>query len=244
MRLANKTVLITGGGTGIGRAIAELFSNEGAKVAISGRRSEKLDEVVQMITTSGGDAIAIPGDVSDEESAKQMVIAPINQWNRLDILVNNAGVVERSDLHETPTEKWDLVMNVNVKGIYLVCKYAIPQMIEGGGGSIINIASISGIVGQNERHAYNASKGAVVNLTRAMAISYGPQNIRVNAVSPAAVDTPMARSIMESSGKTWEQMVDTFVKNYAIKRVGQPIDIAYGCLYLASDESSWVTGSD
>ena len=216
MRLANKTALITGGGTGIGRAIAELFAKEGAKIAISGRRSEKLDEVVQMITTSGGDAIAIPGDVSDEESAKQMIMAPIDHWNRLDILVNNAGVVERSDLHETTTEKWDLVMNVNVKGIYLVCKYAIPHMIKGGGGSIIHIASVSGIVGQKEQHVYNASKGAVVNLTRAMALSYGPQNIRVNAVSPAAVDTPMARSIMEKTGKSWEQMVESFVKNYAI----------------------------
>jgi NAD(P)-dependent dehydrogenase (short-subunit alcohol dehydrogenase family) len=117
-------------------------------------------------------------------------------------------------------------------------------MIEGGGGSIINIASISGIVGQKQRHVYNASKGAVVNLTRAMAISYGPQNIRVNAVSPAAVDTPLARSISKATGKSWEQMVESFVKTYAIKRVGQPIDIAYGCLYLASDEASWVTGAN
>jgi len=242
MRLKNKIALITGGGTGIGRATAELFAKEGAKIAISGRRTEKLEEVIQSITTNGGEAIAIPGDVTNEQSAKQMVMAPIGRWKRLDILVNNAGVIERADLHEIPAEKWDLVMDVNVKGIYLVSKFMIPQMIEGEGGSIINIASISGIIGQKKQHVYNAAKAAVVNLTRAMAVSYGPYNIRVNAISPAAVDTPMARSLTEDTGESWEELTKSFIKNYALKRIGQPIDIAYGCLYLASDESSWVTG--
>jgi len=242
MRLANKIALITGGGTGIGQATAELFAKEGAKVAISGRRSEKLNEVVQSIIDKGGDAIAIPGDVIIEDDAKRMVYDTINRWKRLDILVLNAGVIKRKEIHETTPDEWDYMMDINVKGIYLVSKYAIPEMIKGGGGSIINMASISGIIGQHDAHTYSASKGAVVNLTRAMAISYGPQNIRVNAVSPATVDTPMPRSRLETSNKPWEEWEEFFANQYPLKRIGQPIDVAYGCLYLASDESSWVTG--
>ena len=244
MRLVNKVALITGGGTGIGRAIAELFAKEGAKVAISGRRAEKLEEVIQTITANGGEAIAIPGDVTNEEAAKQMVMAPIDRWKRLDVLVNNAGMGELADLHETTPEQWDLVMDVNVRGIYRICKYAIPEMIKAGGGSIIHIASVSGIVGHKKLHVYCASKGAVINLTRAMAISYGPQNIRVNAVSPGTVNTPLTRSGLEETGKTWDELVESLIPEYALKRLGQPIDIAYGCLYLASDESSWVTGTN
>ena len=244
MRLRNKVALITGGGTGIGRAIAELFAQAGAKVVISGRRAEKLDEVIQTITDNGGTAIGFPSDVTDEEAAKQMVMAPLDRWNRLDVLVNNAGVGELADLHETTLEQWDLVMDVNVRGIYLTCKYAIPEMIKAGGGSIIQIASVSGIVGQKKLHAYCASKGAVINLTRAMAISYGPLNIRVNSVSPATVDTPLIRSGLEETGRTWGEFEEFLIPEYPLKRLGQPIDIAYGCLYLASDESSWVTGTN
>ncbi|MFX0199243.1 MAG: SDR family NAD(P)-dependent oxidoreductase [Candidatus Hodarchaeota archaeon] len=242
MRLSNKVALITGGGTGIGRATAKLFAKEGAKVAISGRRAEKLDEVIQIINSNNGKAIAIPGDVTKEEEAKKMVMTPITHWHRLDILVNNAGVIDRTQIHETSSENWDLVIDVNVKGIYLICKYAIPEMIKFGGGSIINIASVSGLRGQNDAHAYSAAKGAVVNLARALAISYGPQNIRVNTVCPALVDTAMPRTRLKE-GQTWEEMVPIWAQDYPLRRIGQPIDIAYGCLYLASDEASWVTGA-
>ncbi len=241
MRLLNKIVLITGGGTGIGKAIAELFAKEGAKIAISGRRADKLLEVVQMITKDGREAIAIPGNITKEEDVKEMVMTTISQWNRLDILINNAGVIDRTQIHETTSENWDLVLDVNVKGIYFTCKYAIPEMIKFGGGSIINIASVSGLRGQNDAHAYSAAKGAVVNLTRALAISYGPQNIRVNTVCPALVDTAMPRTRLKG-GQTWEEMVSIWAQDYPLRRIGQPIDIAYGCLYLVSEEASWVTG--
>ncbi|MFQ6124573.1 MAG: SDR family NAD(P)-dependent oxidoreductase [Candidatus Heimdallarchaeota archaeon] len=242
MRLPDKVALITGGGTGIGRATAELFAKEGAKVAISGRRATKLEEVVHKISKSGGEALAIPGDITKEEDVKKMVMTTIANWHRLDILVNNAGVIDRTQIHETSTENWDLVLDVNVKGIYFTCKYAIPKMIKFGGGSIINIASVSGLRGQNDAHAYSAAKGAVVNLTRALAISYGPQNIRVNTVCPALVETAMPRTRLKE-GQTWEEMVPIWANDYPLRRIGQPIDIAYGCLYLASDEASWVTGT-
>ena len=135
MRLAGKVALITGGGTGIGRATAELFANEGAKVAISGLHIEDLENVVQSITKHGGEAIAIPGDVTNEDSAKKMVITPIDRWKRLDILVNNAGVIKRVELHETASDDWDHMMNTNVKGIYLLSKFTIPVMINHGGGA-------------------------------------------------------------------------------------------------------------
>ncbi|MFQ5820360.1 MAG: SDR family NAD(P)-dependent oxidoreductase [Candidatus Heimdallarchaeota archaeon] len=241
MRLPDKVALITGGGTGIGRATAELFAKEGAKVAISGRRAIKLEEVVHTITESGGEAIAIPGDITIEEDVKKMVMTPIAHWNRLDILVNNAGVIDRTQIHESSSEKWDLVIDVNVKGIYYISKHAIPEMIKFGDGSIINIASVSGLRGQVDAHAYSAAKGAVVNLTRALAISYGPQNIRVNTVCPALVETAMPLTRLKE-GQTWEEMVPIWAQSYPLRRIGQPIDIAYGCLYLASEEASWVTG--
>jgi NAD(P)-dependent dehydrogenase (short-subunit alcohol dehydrogenase family) len=241
MRLSNKVALITGGGSGIGRATAELFAKEGAKVAISGRRVEKLEEVLQTITASGGEAIAIPGNVTDEEAVKKMVLTPIARWKRLDILVNNVGVIDRMRTHEISPEQWDLIMTVNVKGVLFTSKYAIPQMIKFGGGSIINMASVSGFIGQEDSHVYSASKGAVINLTRAMAISYGPQNIRVNAVCPATIRTDMTLTKLKK-GETLEEMIPIWANLYPLHRIGSPMDVAYGCLYLASDEASWVTG--
>ncbi len=132
-------------------------------------------------------------------------------------------------------------MLINVKGIYFTSKYAIPEMIKFGGGSIINIASVSGLRGQNDAHAYSAAKGAVVNLTRALAISYGPKKIRVNTVCPGLVETAMPLTRLKE-GQTWEEMVPIWAQGYPLGRIGQPIDIAYGCLYLASDEAAWVTG--
>lgn len=242
MRLSNKVALITGGGTGIGRATAELFGKEGAKVAVTGRRADKLEEVVQTIISNGGEAISIPGDVTKEEATKQMVLAPIAHWKRLDFLVNSAGVIDRMQTHEIPQEKWDLVMDVNVKGLHFTCKYAIPQMIKFGGGSIINVSSVSGFIGQPDSHAYSAAKGATINLTRAMAISYGPVNIRVNAICPGMVKTPMSETKLKK-GETFEEMIPIWTELYPLRRIGKPMDIANGCLYLASDEASWVTGT-
>lgn len=241
MRLKDKVALITGGGTGIGRAIAELFAREGAKVAVSGRRADKLEKVVQTIHASGGAAMAIPGDVTDDNNAKEMVSKPIQKWHQLDILVNNAAVIDRSQVHDSSPEKWEFVMNVNVTGIRYLSKYIIPEMIKRGGGSIINISSLSGLTGQNDAHSYSASKGAVISLSKAMASTYAPHNIRVNIVSPALIETPMPQTKLKE-GENWVEKAQEWGKEYPLGRIGRPMDIAYGCLYLASDEAEWVTG--
>ncbi len=242
MRLANKVALITGGGTGIGRATAELFAQEGAKVAISGRRVEKLNEVVSHITSNGGEAIAVPGDVTNEIDVKSMVSQPITRWNRLDILICNAAVIDRAQTHESTLNNWDHVMNVNVRGVFLISKHVIPEMIRFGGGSIVIISSVSGLLGQSDAHSYSTSKGAILSLARSQASSYGSDNIRVNAICPALVETPMPHSRLKE-GESWDERVTEWAKDYPLGRIGQPMDIAYGCLYLASDEAAWVSGT-
>jgi len=165
----------------------------------------------------------------------------IQDWQRLDILVNNAGVIDRSQIHDSSPEKWDFVMNVNVKGIHYLCKYAIPEMIKRGGGASINISSLSGLTGQTDAHSYSASKRAVISLSKAMASSYAPHNIRVNIVSLALIETPMPRTKLKE-GESWAEKTTEWGKDYPMGRIGRPINIAYRCLYLASDEAAWVTG--
>ncbi|MEZ4701269.1 MAG: SDR family oxidoreductase [Rhodothermales bacterium] len=245
MRLQNKTALVTGGGTGIGRAIAERFVGEGARVAISGRRQEQIDETVAALRRAGGDAIGIQGDVSVEADAARMVETVIEHWGRLDVLVNNAAtIVSRTPLGDTPVEAWDRMMDINVRGVFLVCRAALPAMTQAGGGAIVNIASVAGHRGQPTNAAYSTTKGAVLNLTRSLAADYGPHGVRVNSVSPALVETEMARTRLKP-GESWdERAVREWVPNYPIGRLGRPEDIANGVLFLASDEASWITGID
>jgi NAD(P)-dependent dehydrogenase (short-subunit alcohol dehydrogenase family) len=244
MRLKDKVALITGGGTGMGRATAELFAREGAKVAVSGRRKEKLEETVAAITSQGGEALAIPGDVSRHEDARQMVMETIARWGQLDILINNAGAIDRTKVADSTEEDWDRIMAINVKAIFLTSKYAIPQMIRQGGGCIINVSSISALRGQTDAHSYSAAKAAVCNLTKAMAVDYAPYNIRVNAVLPGLVETEISRTRLKP-GQTWQEMAEKhWIPLYPLKRLGTPEDIAKGILYLVSDDASWVTGID
>ncbi len=243
LRLKDKVVLITGGGTGIGRATALIFAKEGAKVAVTGRRKEPLKETVSAIESSGGKAIMVEGDVSTVEDAAEMVNQTVKAFDRIDILVNNAGVnYKPGGTVETDEDGWDVVMNINAKGDYLVSRYAVPEMEKAGGGSIINVASIFGLVGYPKALAYCASKGAVTNLTRSMALELAEKNIRVNCVCPGVVDTPMAREWIERHGD-YETVVKKILADYPIARIGRPDDIAYACLYLASDDASWVTGA-
>ncbi len=242
MRLKDKVALVTGGGTGIGRATALVFAKEGARVTVTGRRKGPLEETVSEIESSGRQAIMVQGDVSVAKDAAEMVNKTVKAFGRLDVLVNNAGVSYKPGRTvETDEDGWDVVMDINVKGIYLLSRSAAPEM-EKAGGSIVNIASIFGLVGYPRAVAYCASKGAVVNLTRSMALDLAEKGIRVNCICPGVVDTPMIMNWVERYG-SYETVVKEVSAQHPLGRMGEPEDIAYACLYLASDEASWVTGA-
>ena len=242
MRLKDRIALVTGGGTGIGRAIAERFVQEGARVAVSGRRAERLAEVAGEL----GEAILpVRADVTNEQDVERMVREVLDRWGRIDILVNNAATItSRTALLDTPVEAWDHMHDVNVRGVFLVCKAVLPHMIERRAGAIINIASVSGQRGQPGNCAYSTTKGAVMNLTRSIAVDYGAHGIRANSISPALVRTEMAETRLKP-GEDWdERAAREWIPNYPLGRLGRPEDIAAGALYLASDDAAWVSGID
>ena len=242
MRLANKVALITGGGTGIGAATARVMAKEGASVAVTGRRIKPLEAVVTSIEDSGGQALALPGDVTTSQDCQQSVDETIKRFGQLHILVNNAGTSAVGTALETATEDWHRVIDTNVTGTFLMCRLALPHIIEAGGGSIVNISSVSGIRGNKERAAYNASKGAVCNLTKSLAVDFGAKGVRVNAVLPGLVETDMPKHFMTLDGRPWEDVVAAALPKYPLGRIGKPEEVAYCALFLASDEAAWITG--
>ena len=240
--LNGKVALITGGASGIGRATAILFAQEGAAVAVIDINAEQGQAVVQEIESQGGRAIFILCDVTRAEDCRRAVDTLLELLGRLDILFNNAGIIRRADVVELTEAEWDQVMAVNVKSIFLMSKYAVPVMIKAGGGSIINTGSGWGLKGGRNAVSYCASKGAVVNMTRAMAIDYGPQKIRVNCICPGDTDTPMLRN----EANQLDQPIDQFLAEAAdrpLRRYAQPVEIARAVLYLASNASSYMTGA-
>ena len=240
--LTGKKALITGGASGIGRATAILFAQEGGAVAVVDINAEQGQAVVQEIESQGGRAIFILCDVTRAEDCRRAVDTLLELLGRLDILFNNAGIIRRADVVELTEAEWDQVMAVNVKSIFLMSKYAVPVMIKAGGGSIINTGSGWGLKGGRNAVSYCASKGAVVNMTRAMAIDYGPQKIRVNCICPGDTDTPMLRN----EANQLDQPIDQFLAEAAdrpLRRYAQPMEIAQAVLYLASDASSYMTGA-
>ncbi len=237
MRLENKVAIVTGGGSGIGQAIAILFAKEGAKVVVAGRRLEVLQTTVAEIEKLGGEALAVTTDVSSFSSVQNLIQKTLEKFGKIDILVNNAGIYLPGDAVSTTEEDWDKVLAIDAKGTFLCSKAALPSMVKQGKGKIVNTASIAGWVGFEGSTAYCAAKGAVVNLTREMALDYGPKNININAIAPGIIETDMTQGFLKD-----ENAKKAFLAKTPMGRIGRPLDIAYAALYLASDESDFVTG--
>ena len=240
MRLAGKVALISGGARGMGAAEARLFAHEGAKVVIADVLETAARQVAADIESAGGAALAVRLDVTREAEWQEAVATAERRFGALHILVNNAGVGSHGKVEDASVEDWDRVMDINAKGVFLGSKAAIPAMRRAGGGSIINISSQLGLVGvDNSSPQYQASKGAVRLLTKATAIQYAAEGIRANSVHPGPVETPMTEA-RRSDPRAYALTVSRI----PLGRYGQPSDVANGVLYLASDESAWVTGSE
>lgn len=238
-RLDGKVALITGGGVGIGEAIARLFAQEGAAVVITGRRKDVLELVVGEVQQSKGRALAVAGSVADEAHVRSAVSQAVRTFGKLNILINNAGIGSfGKTLHETDDATWDELLAINLTGVFRMTRVAVPEMIKAGGGSIVNISSIAGLVGIPLSAAYSATKGALNALTRCVAIDYAKQGIRCNVVCPGLVETPMAADLIEDQTRLAQVMAA-----YPLGRPGTADEVAKLVLYLASDESAWVTGS-
>lgn len=235
--LKEKVAIVTGAGSGIGRAIAQVFGKENAKVVVSDYNEKNGQETAKLIKSVGGKAIFSKCDVSQLSQVRNMVKVAIKEFGRLDILVNNAGVYLPHDALGTSDQEWQKTIDVDLKGVWLCSKTAIPEMLKAGKGKIINIASIAGFVGFQNSAAYCAAKGGVVNLTREMALDYGPKKINVNAIAPGVIKTAMTKSMLVD-----KKMADQLLTNIPIGRFGEPEDIAYLALYLASEQSDFVTG--
>jgi len=241
MQLGGKVALITGGASGIGRATALLFAREGATVVIADVNPETGQQAVQEIMREGGRALFETVDAKVAEDCRRVVARAIRELGRIDVLFNNAGIIRRATILELSEEDWDRVMDVNVKAIYLLSREVIPHMEKQGAGSIINTASGWGLAGGAKAAVYCASKGAVVLLTKAMAIDHGPR-IRVNCICPGDTDTGMLRSEAAQLGEDSREFLAGSAKR-PLGRVGKPEEIAQAVLYLASDASSFVTGT-
>ena len=239
MRLENKVALISGGARGMGAVEAKLFAEEGAKVIIGDMLEDEGRKVEAEINEAGGECVFVRLDVTNEASWQEAVATAVQRFGKLDILINNAGIFRTSPVEETSSTEWDQVMDINAKGVFLGVKAAIPAMREAGGGSIINLSSVAGLVGAAYSSAYSASKGAVRLFTKSTAIQYATDGVRCNSIHPGVIQTDMTKEAIADSQFKAQRLDPT-----PLARLGQPEDVAYGALYLASDESSFVTGAE
>jgi NAD(P)-dependent dehydrogenase (short-subunit alcohol dehydrogenase family) len=242
MRLEGKVCIVTGGGSGIGRATCLLFAQEGARIAVADKRKEAADAVAAECAAEGAQALALAVDVAKDVDCGRMVEETVKRFGRLDVLVNNAGYGFAGTVVDTDERAWDDLMAVNVRGVFLCSKHAIPAMAANGGGAIVNTASVVAAVGIRNRAAYCASKGAVAALTRAIAIDHVAEGIRCNAVAPGTIDTPYFEEILRKSPVAADSR-KALEARQLLGRLGTPEEIAAGILFLASDESRFATGS-
>ncbi|QQZ10083.1 SDR family NAD(P)-dependent oxidoreductase [Heyndrickxia vini] len=238
-RLNGKVAIITGAASGQGAVEAKLFAKEGAKVVATDINEQALQNVISDIEAAGGEAIAIKHNVVNEEEWANVITKAVEAFGKIDVLVNNAGIAPSTPLEQTSLDDWHKAMDINMTSVFLGTKLVVPAMRKAGGGSIINISSMAGLVGTGAANAYPASKGAVRIFTKASAVEFSKENIRVNSVHPGVIETPMTKDVL--ANEEWSAGLKAAT---LIPRWGKSEDVAYGVLYLASDESSFVTGSE
>lgn len=240
MRLKDKVAVVTGAGTGIGRAIAKLFGSEGASVVVNGRRLERASATAGEVVEAGGRAVAVAADVTSADEVRKLTDAALDTFGKIDILVNNAGaVISRTTVQDCSEQDWVKTINANLHGAFLCSKLMLPELIKTK-GNIVQVASVFSLLGAADSAAYTASKGALVSLTRAMAVDFGPLGVRVNSLCPAYVETDLNREMLDrlrGLGK-----LDTVLSRLPLGFLGEPDDVAFAAIYLASDEARWVTG--
>jgi NAD(P)-dependent dehydrogenase (short-subunit alcohol dehydrogenase family) len=244
VRFEDKVVVVTGAGSGIGRACAASFAAEGAKIVVVDVNPSAAEAVVEQIEAAGGQAVAVVADVSKAADAQKIAQEAAARFGGIDCLVNNAGIQTYGTVVDTDEETWDRTLNINLKGVFLVSKYCIPEIAKRGGGAVVNMGSVQGIRTQRNVAAYTATKGAILAMTRTMALDHAAQNIRVNAVAPGSVDTPMLRwaaGLFEPDNP--EALIDEWKTLHPLGRVARSDEIAQVVLFLASDQASFVTGA-
>lgn len=235
-RLAGKSAVITGAAQGIGRAAAELFAREGARLIVTDTAEERIRCLAQSLVKSGAEAEAITGDVSEPEDARRMILAAVKRFGRIDILVANAGIMPQNSIVEATPEDWDRVMSVDGRGMFLTCKYAIEEMLKTSGGSIVCLSSISGLAGQRGQSTYGPAKFVASGLTKHLAVEWAAEGIRVNAVAPGTIRTETVKELPE-------EYLEPLRQAHPVKRLGEPSEVASAILFLASDEASFITGA-
>ena len=244
MRLHNQVAIVTGAASGIGRACALRFSEEGARVVVADINGVELDATVGLIQSAGGEAVAVCSDISKEEDARRISQTAVEQFGGLDILVNNAADFTTFSVEDASLENWQRVLGINVIGTAMVAKYAIPHIKARGGGSIVNVASTSGVLAQHNFATYNSSKGAILTMTRCMALDLAPANIRVNSVSPGCVITTATEREWIRMGLTREEWAVSAAEEHMMKRVGEAREVANAILFFASNEASFITAAN